>query len=243
MPFRSFTFGASGTFNVPSDIRMVWVTASAGGGGGGGVSSPTTVSAAGGGGGEACYNVPYHVTPGGTVAVVVGIGGSGSAGTGTAGGDTSFGTLVLRGGQPGGGTAPPLAGSGGTGGGLNLGIAGRGKLENNTFFSGAGGQSGNIVSARAGPAAPYLGGAVGGTDGTRSGGGGGAASIFGSGGDGGDGGFVNATIPGHASASTAYGAAGGGSGGTGIGPGFINHTPQNGGNGTRGYVTIAWIGA
>jgi hypothetical protein len=84
-------FSASGTFNVPAGISLVWVSLW----GAGGASSGSGVR--GGCGGSGCIRMPFAVTPSGTVTVTVGEAGAG------AGPDSSFGALVAPGGAAGGG--------------------------------------------------------------------------------------------------------------------------------------------
>ena len=101
--YEIFTTG--GTFIVPAGTTKVFVTAAAGGGGGS--------IATGGGGGEAIYHQAYNVTPGQTINISVGAGGSGYSRTlsnaylngnynGSDGGSTTVGSLItLRGGKGG----------------------------------------------------------------------------------------------------------------------------------------------
>lgn len=111
--YQNFTASASGSVTVP-----VWATHAefhvvGGGGGGGGVGS----SYSGGGGGAGGYGFGViAVTPGASMAYSVGTGGAGSTtGTGTAGGNSSFGGATATGG--GGGVAVSGTSSGGGGGG------------------------------------------------------------------------------------------------------------------------------
>jgi hypothetical protein len=106
---------ASSTFTVPDGVYSISVSGCAGGGGGagGGGSSTTTplVGAGGGGGGagQSIINTPYSVTPGTSISITIGGGGTagigigGSDGTnGGAGGNTVVGTLVTLTGGTGG---------------------------------------------------------------------------------------------------------------------------------------------
>ena len=110
--FQSFT--SSGTFSVPSGLSTVDVLVVAGGGGSGDWGG-------GGGAGGLIYRPAFPVTPGGTVSVTVGDGGAAAPwpapGTrGQNGQDSTFGTLVAKGGGEGG--YHTVAGSpGGSGGG------------------------------------------------------------------------------------------------------------------------------
>ena len=82
-------FTSSGTFNVPSGVTKIYVTACAGGGGGAGggkYASSTNITAysgAGGNGGEFVYRYPITVTPGSSISITVGSGGSGGSGSST----------------------------------------------------------------------------------------------------------------------------------------------------------------
>jgi len=109
--FQSFT--SSGTFSVPSGTTSVDVLVVAGGGSGGGQVG------GGGGAGGLIYRPGFPVTPGGTVTVTVGDGGTvpGSSQTGVAGQDSVFGTLTAKGGGRGGSYEGGGSGTGGSGGG------------------------------------------------------------------------------------------------------------------------------
>jgi hypothetical protein len=89
---RCQVFTASGTFVVPSRVHTVYVTMCGGGGGGGRGSGYY-----GGGGAQCWIKQPVNVTPGDSITVTVGAGGTGktsSNGNGTAGGVSSFGSLL-----------------------------------------------------------------------------------------------------------------------------------------------------
>ena len=95
------TFTSSGTFSVPSGVTAVDVLVVGGGGGGG--------SSIGGGGGAGglVYAACYPVTPGGTVSVTVGEGGTFTTPTGAGnrannGQSSVFGTITAQGGGGGG---------------------------------------------------------------------------------------------------------------------------------------------
>ena len=97
------TFNSSGTFSVPSGVSAVNVLVVAGGGGGG------YDVGGGGGAGGLVYRPGFSVTPGGTVTVTVGNGGSGGTSasgdpyfSNTNGQDSVFGTLTAKGGGGGG---------------------------------------------------------------------------------------------------------------------------------------------
>lgn len=99
-------FNGSGTWTKPSGCTTVVVEAVGGGGGGGGAEGGGAQASAGGGGGGGCY-VKCYITSGlgSTETVTIGAGGSAGgavAGYGGAGGDTSFGALVVAQGGDGG---------------------------------------------------------------------------------------------------------------------------------------------
>ena len=108
--YQSFT--SSGTFSVPSGVTAVDVLVVGGGGGGG------REAGGGGGAGGLIYRPGFTVTPGGTVSVTVGDGGSGlnpsNPSSNTPGQDSVFGTLTAKGGGGGvdGGGAGQSGGSG-----------------------------------------------------------------------------------------------------------------------------------
>lgn len=105
-------FHQSGNFTVPAGVKTVYVTMAGGGGGGGGASQVGLHGGGGGGPGAVCYRVPVAVTPGTTVHVSVGTGGTGGApggnwpetgGTGAVGGSSAFLSVAVSGGIGGGG--------------------------------------------------------------------------------------------------------------------------------------------
>lgn len=201
-------FSADGTFTVPDYVTRVKVTVVAGGGRGGTV---TGFGAAGGGGGGGCaMEVVTGLTPGGTVSVTVGAGGT--SGTPT-GGNSSFGAYVsATGGAAGGNTSNSnsggAAGAGGTGSGGDIngtasnGVAGRVVVgtgcDPNLYYGGAGGTQNPAalsygVSGAGGSwsSASGNGGQVGSAAaGKGGGGGGGAANSGGAAGADGSSGFV-----------------------------------------------------
>ncbi len=92
MTSRVQQFTADGTFNVPASVSCVLLSMIGGGGGG---DNPS------GGAGGTCVRMPLKVTPGGTLAIVIGAKGIGSVVTPfecTAGGDTQAGPFVCTGG-------------------------------------------------------------------------------------------------------------------------------------------------
>lgn len=124
-PYNSQTFTSSGTFSVPSGTSSVNVLVVAGGGAGG------TQHGGGAGAGGLIYMPGFPVTPGGTVSVTVGDGGTNPRGTGYVPGsgpgqpgvvgqngqDSAFGSLTAKGGGGGAGYAPNGS-DGGSGGGM-----------------------------------------------------------------------------------------------------------------------------
>jgi hypothetical protein len=231
---QSQEFLASGTFVVPFGVTGVEVMLiGAGGGGAGKGNSSASSGGGGGGGGEALINMPWKVTSGASIAVVIGAkgtGGSSSASNFTAGvdsGGTSFDTvLIARGGKGGTTTGTSGAGGGSNGSGSKgTNVAGStGTSESACHFGGSSGGGG-------GTAAGSNGGAGGGSGPySSSGGGAGASSIFGVGGAGG----ASAT-GGTSSGSTSYGAGGGGAGGV------ASAVAAAGGDGTAGYCLVSWI--
>ena len=195
-------FNASGTFSVPSGVSTVQVLVVAGGGGGGGFNGPPGSNGyfnGGGGAGGLVFHPTYPVTPGGTVSVTVGDGGTGPGGTGRGGGgqNSVFGTITALGGGGGGEQGQP-GGNGGSGGG------GGGN-------TGAGG-GGTATQGNSGGGTGYgSNGGQGATGGTGAGGGGGAGGAGTPGAQGANGGAGrNYTI---ADGTTPVGYAGGGTGG------------------------------
>ena len=112
---QSFTSTGAQTFTVPSGISTVKALVIGGGGAG------TNRGGGGGAGGFVIHN-SYPVTPGGSVSLSVGSGGSGpnnttpDTGPGGSGQNTTFGGITAQGGGGGGGHARDGA-SGGSGGG------------------------------------------------------------------------------------------------------------------------------
>ena len=119
------SFTSSGTFSVPSGVSTVDVLVVAGGGASGSGSNPSgsnsggsSFSAGGGGAGGLLFRPAFPVTPGGTVSVTVGCGGSYSTTSpvGASGQDSVFGTLTAKGGGGGGGRCSSTATAGANGG-------------------------------------------------------------------------------------------------------------------------------
>jgi hypothetical protein len=128
-------YTSNDTFIVPAGITLVEVLVVAGGGGSGGAGS-SGYYGGGGGGGGVIYNLSYFVTPGSSIAVVIGVGGAAGIQNGDLGykggngSNSSFGTLVAVGGGGGGG--------GGSGGANIAGIAG-GSGGGGALYDGGGG--------------------------------------------------------------------------------------------------------
>lgn len=237
---QEFTTAGSATFNVPTGVTAIWITAVGAGAGGG--TRATALGAGGGGSGEYGEMIPLKVTSGGTVSLTVGAKGTGAAAgggtaTGADGGATIVGPYNFLGGLGGVGTTS----AGGTGGGPRGGLGGgasntgaAGTQESVSFWGGGGGGGGGNATPNNGsagaPSPGRLTGAAGGTAAsTQAGGGGGAGSVYGLGGAGGGGG-----VAGSNAASTSYGTGGGGAGG-------LTGSTAAGGNGCDGYVLIMWV--
>ena len=221
------TFTASGTWTKPASGDFVFVECWGGGGGGG---RGSQFGGGGGGGGAYVSATFYKANLPASVTVTVGAGGAGSAvgASGTAGGQTRFGTYVYaNGGKPGigttsncggptfyggdGGSVGPMTSAGGAGG---TGDPGDDGVTLFTASSGAGGGAG-CSSNGLGRGGSVTGGGTGGAvapSGTVSGGGGGAAGGL-LGGDGGAGsGTTGAAggIPGGGGGGSLSGASGAG---------------------------------
>ena len=211
---------SSQTITIPDWVTEIYVTASAGGGGGGGSGGSTNLTGTGAGGqgggaGEFVVRKKFTVTPGSTINVTIGAGGTGgisgtpsiNGGNGAAGGGTVVGSLLTLNGGGGGhggdsfmGSALPGGGAGGTG--YPAGQDGQDGA-NTILGNGCGGNGGNS----------FFGGGAGGSRAGSAGVDGKDAYGYGSGGSGAGGG---------------YGGSGGGSNG-GVG-----------GKGSSGIVIIEW---
>lgn len=118
---RCQVFTANGVFVVPPRVYTLYVTLCGGGGGGAGVDGSSTdyVKTSGGGGGaEAKIKREVSVTPGDSITITIGAGGSGGASganSGSAGGASSFGAHLSTSGGSGGTTSAGGA-AGGDGG-------------------------------------------------------------------------------------------------------------------------------
>jgi hypothetical protein len=251
---RTYNYADSpATWTKPTGLRSLFVEIwGAGGGGGNGVSNGNTRGSGSGGGGGGYYSRLFLASElGSTETIIIGAGGAAQ----TAGGDTTFGSLITAKGGSAGQVGSSLGNTGGAGGGVGLaqsdgGGAGVSKAagqpsENgggaggaaNEGAGGAGGQSKNGGGGGgAGGEQANAGGAGGSrTTSTFSTGGGGAGgasgvngtagSTFGYGGGGG-GGRAN---------GAAGGLAGGGGGG---GHGYSSGTAGTGGTGGNGYARL-----
>jgi hypothetical protein len=216
---RMQKFTSNGTFSVPAGVSTIYVSgcaAGGGGGAGGGNSSSSSLigsGGAGGGAGQSIIRAAYSVTPGDSIPITIGGGGSGGAGvsgatggSGGAGGNTVIGTLVT------------LTGGSGGAGGLS------------------GPSSSNVAGPAGGAGYPRGGHANDTTLNNSSGSGGyGASCPFGGGGSNGRGATTNGA---NASPGYGYGAGGGGGGGT-----YAQAVTSAGGNGSSGMpgiVIIEW---
>lgn len=124
-------FTASGTFTVPSGVYTIYATLVGGGGGGGGGDNNATTGGGGGGGGSGGIycRVPYLVTPGDTLTVTIGTGGTAGTGGASATGGGNGTSTVLFGSTapqailrvaPGRGGSAGADAAGGAGGGVGV---------------------------------------------------------------------------------------------------------------------------
>ena len=183
---KSQTFYEDGFWIRPAKLKgkVVWITGCAPGGGGG--SHDTSgFGGGGGGGGEAAVRHPVHLgaVPEAQYQVLLGAVGvgkaGGSSGSGTDGGDTTFGSLLTLEGGLGGGDADGGDGGGkaamrGTGGTVQIDDAGNGTGSSTRLGGGGGGggtdsqpetgrSGGNSFSPSAPVTASYNAGAGGGS--------------------------------------------------------------------------------
>lgn len=185
------TYNSSSTYTVPAGVSLVYAEVCAGGGGGGGASNNSAYYGGGGGGGSAFLSKIIAVTPGQSITVTVGAGGSaGSAGAdGGTGGTSAFGSLSAAG------------ATGGQGGGISsyrVGIPGKGSGSVGGFgMISSGGTTGN-----AGGSGLYAGGSTASSIAPGGSGGGGAGGV---------GGAQNASAGGSAAADNTGAGGGGGS--------------------------------
>jgi hypothetical protein len=161
MPHGKQKFTTSGTFTVPANVTVLWLSMCGGGGGAQAMGGGPYNESGGGGGADAIIDASVSVTPSQTIAVVVGLGGSWGLSAGSWGGLTAFGTYTVNGGGPSygfgvGGSAGGWGGSrgadgvggvGGNGGSCLFGIGGTGGHPN---LSQPNGESGKGYGAGAG---------------------------------------------------------------------------------------------
>ena len=182
----TFTTVGSNTFTVPAGVTKISAVLIGGGGAGGGSGSGSGGN--GGGGGGLIYVNDFPVTPGQTLAVIVGAGGGGvSGGTGGNGGNSSItGIATAFGGTGGTPDYQQSVGAGGAGeggsGGATGGSGGRATLNTGAGGGGAAGYSGN--GGTGGNAGVINGGVAGSGGGAGGGGSGGPSAASGSGGGG-----------------------------------------------------------
>jgi len=261
VPPSQVEFSTPGTTNwvVPTGITSISAVVIGGGGGGSGGDGGRGEPNGGGGGGGLAYGT-FAVTPGETLTVIAGVGGtSPSGGAGAAGGVSSIArgaTVLLAGGGGAGGPERSLTtAAGGTSTGTALQGGGAGGA-GGTNVSGSGGSGGGGAGGYT--AAGGAGGTSNGGNGTAStggggGGGGGRSGTTGVGGAGGGTEVLGAGANGTAGTSSAGG--GGGSGGTagatnsstplggglfGGGGGGRTDSSGTGGAGGSGAVRIIW---
>ena len=212
-----YLYTSNDTFNVPSDVSIVFLTGCGGGGGGGGGGNAGNPEGGGGGGaGQCAIKHPWHVTPSDSISVTIGSGGSGgvSNNNGSDGGTTTFGTFSLDGGNMGetsidnsgtGGAAIALPSrdyDGTASFGVTIGVGGNIGLDADyVVLTGAGGTSPTSASA----------------------GSGGGATPFGPGGDG-------SNTTGEDACATCYGSGGGGG----------SSPSMNGGDGAQGVLIVEY---
>ena len=213
-PTSPFTFTSSNTFTVPAGVTQLTVELWGGGGAGGGITTDYTSYHGGGGSGGQYSKKLVTVTPLQDYPVVVGVGGIGSTGDGTAGGNSTFnGTTVVA--------------VGGAGGTANNGSGGTGSTN---------GGVGDVVSRGGSGSSGSSGGAGGGGAGTTGNGGDASGVTAGAGTslNGGDGG-AGRTLYGNGYASSNYGGGGGGAMGR-----SSRTNDYSGADGTQGLVIITW---
>jgi hypothetical protein len=211
------TFLVSGSWVAPAGVTSVTLEAWGGGGAGGGATG-NPAKGGGGAGGQYASKV-ITVTPGSTYTVVVGTGGTGSTGNGTAGGDSTFNTngVVAKGGA-GGSVGSVNNGTATAGLGSSIGGVGTTVFAGGNGSDGLGAGTGGAGGGGAGSGG--LGGNASGNtvgSGTATGGGAGAAPMAGS--------CANAAVV----------AGGGGCGGY-----ATTTTDRSGGVGAAGMVTITY---
>jgi hypothetical protein len=188
-------FTSSGTFTVPSGVTQVSAVCIGGGGGASGSPGTSLFSGGGGGGGGLAYGT-FTVTPGESLNISTGPGGTNASGT-NPGGDGASSSISSG--------AQTLLSAGGGGGGINGGPG-------NTS-SGTGGTSGNVSGSEKDGGGD---GGIGGSSNNNNGGGGGGGA-GGYNGNGGNGGIGNGGVGGGGNGG------GGGGGGGQSAPGTQNN--------------------
>ena len=188
VPSATESFTSSGTFSVPTGVTSADVLVVAGGGGGG------ADNGGGGGAGGLIFMPGYPLTPGGTVTVTVGCGGTGATNSpeqriATPAQDSVFGDLTAKGGGYGSGGIIPDPGDGGGPGGSGGGGSGHGTGSDGSFNYGGPG----IQPTQPGNSGAYGFGNQGGNGEHAPGPGGGRRGGGGGGGSGGNGGNSSAT--------------------------------------------------
>lgn len=238
VPSGSAAFSSPGTFSwtVPEGVTSICGVAIGGGGGGmcsRGTISGTQVTAAGGAGGGLGYFNALSVTPGDTVEIVVGAGGSGGARdaqqSGRTNGQNGSNSLIRY------NSVTYAQGNGGNGGKTST-VNGGTYIGGSGTVSGGGGNGGNGYGTSGG----WDGGAGGGAGGYSGNGGSGGPNI-GSNGSGGGGGGASSDDYQYAGGFSQTGGSGGSTGTLGEGTSGtrgvydynLNYgTPQNGGAGS-----------
>ena len=214
------SFTSSGTFSVPSGVSSVNVLVVAGGGGAG-------YDASGGAGaGGLIYRPGFSVTPGGTVSVTVGDGGTPSGAAvggpnGNNGQDSVFGTLTAKGGGAG-GSKQNTGSTGGSGGGSGHNNPGGGQPGAGATQPTQPGDSGTYGFGNAGGSSTQ----------NEAGGGGGAGAAGTPGSQNGPGGIGKAYTIADGTTSVYYA---GGGGGSGFGYNSTEGLGGQGGGGQGGY--------
>jgi hypothetical protein len=252
---QAYTTAALYSWVAPAGVTSISVVAVGGGGGGSGTLGSN--SGNGGGGGGLAYVNNISVTPGETLSVKVGSGGSGAPPG--CGGGTGAESALLRGAtylvQVLGGN--PVGGGGASGGTVVVGTGGTGGRGGASTTSSSGGGGGAGGYSGAGGAGGENG--VAGDGGSGGGGGGGSSTVTYGGGGGGGVGILGQGASGAGGGSLCGG--GGGSGGAqggrsgactgdsgapggayGGGGGGANDDGADGANGAAGAVRIIWPG-
>lgn len=173
---KTVVFTESDTWQVPDHVTKIWVTGCGGGGGGGGYfdnfKEAQEAGGGGGGGGAAVIEKELTVTPGSSLSITIGLGGTGGTGStssetgsdGSDGGDSKVGSLLVLAGGKGGKTGSRASGgSAGAAGGSGGGAGGKGGSRGSTPTNGTAGirGSGGIYSRRSGKGGGGGGGSLG----------------------------------------------------------------------------------